>query len=116
MSEQRLLPPSAQHQTTCNQYTILNLRTELFRPSWTHQRSTEDMRLNLVAMKDTFSKARFNPGPETNTIILCVFQDHRKQVFDCFGHSTAFHSVQDVVGARHLISNKHASVGNMLLR
>ena len=40
---------------------LLNLRTELFRPLWTHQRSTEKMRPDLIAMKNKFSKARFNP-------------------------------------------------------
>ena len=30
---------------------ILNLRTELFRPLWTRQRSTEEMRPNLIAME-----------------------------------------------------------------
>ena len=41
---------------------ILNLRTELFCPLWTHKRSTEKMRLNLIAMKNKFSNARFKPG------------------------------------------------------
>ena len=39
-------------------HDMLNLRTELFRPLWTRQRSTEEMRPNLVAMKDQISKAR----------------------------------------------------------
>ena len=30
---------------------VLNLRTELFRPLWTRQRSTEEMRPNLIAME-----------------------------------------------------------------
>ena len=44
----------------------INLRTELFRPLWTHQRSTEEMRPNLIAMKNIFSKARFKPGPKVH--------------------------------------------------
>ena len=34
-----------------NYIYILNLRTELFRPLWTRQRSTEEMRPNLIAME-----------------------------------------------------------------
>ena len=30
---------------------VLNLRTELFRPLWTRQRSREEMRPNLIAME-----------------------------------------------------------------
>ena len=32
--------------------SLLNLRTELFHPLWPHQRSTEKMRPNLIAMKN----------------------------------------------------------------
>ena len=39
---------------------LLNLRTELFRPSWTYQRSTEKMRPNLIAMKTNFPKPDLN--------------------------------------------------------
>ena len=49
----------------CGSYAdiVLDLRTELLRPLWTHQRSTEEMRPNLIAMKNKFSEARFKPGP-----------------------------------------------------
>ena len=40
---------------------VLNLRTELFRPLWTRQRSTEKMRPNLIAMEIKISnQARTN--------------------------------------------------------
>ena len=44
-------------------HVLLNLQTELLRPLWTHQRSTEEMRPNLIAGKNKFSKARFKPSP-----------------------------------------------------
>ena len=31
--------------------SVLNLQTELVHPLWTHQRSTEEMRPNLIAME-----------------------------------------------------------------
>ena len=51
---------------------IPNLRTELFRPLWTHQRSTEKMRPNLIAMKNKFSKARFNSPPINSVLCVCT--------------------------------------------
>ena len=39
---------------------LLNLRTELFRPLWTHQGNTEKMRPNLIAMKINFPKPDLN--------------------------------------------------------
>ena len=40
---------------------IPNLRTELFRPLWTRQRSTEEMRPNLIAMEIKISNQVFIP-------------------------------------------------------
>ena len=37
----------------------LNLQTELFRPLWTHQRSTEKMKAKPASNENKFSKARF---------------------------------------------------------
>ena len=55
----------------------LNLRTELFRPLWTHQRSTEEMRPNLIAMKNKISKAMSLRSYNIHTCITSRVQMER---------------------------------------
>ena len=93
----------------------LNLRTELFRPLWTRQRSKEEMRPNRVAMKNKFSKARF--------IIICVQVCQNCKPGLCADgvslksglYSKQVSTVKSVVSDRHLVQEKAVSYGRCMV-